>query len=133
MSKSTYKQNSLNAGTWTGQNDQFTPFIALFKNDPTASGTGTEVSAADDESYARQQMDFDSSVDGIADALNLGHVTFPIPTLTAGSPNYQVTHIGIYDADIGGNLTDFFPLLSPVTRTNRYLYFAPKSVGVAVL
>lgn len=77
------------------------PYLALFINDPTDAGTGTECSWS---GYARQAMTFGSISNGSVSTS--GTITFPA---VAGS-NVTVTHIGIYDASTSGNLLYHTPL-----------------------
>jgi len=69
-------------------------YVALFTDDPTDAGTGTEVSGG---SYARTSVTFTVSGDT---ASNSGAVEFPEATGSWGT----ITHIGIYDASTSGNL-----------------------------
>lgn len=69
-------------------------YVALFTDDPTDAGTGTEVSGG---SYARTAVTFTVSGDT---ASNSGAVEFPEATGSWGT----ITHIGIYDASTSGNL-----------------------------
>jgi len=69
-------------------------YVALFTDDPTDVGTGTEVSGG---SYARTAVTFTVSGDT---ASNSGAVEFPEATGSWGT----ITHMGIYDASTSGNL-----------------------------
>lgn len=70
-----------------------TVYLALFINDPTDAGTGTEVSGG---SYARQVVTFQAPTNGAC--INAADVLFE------DMPAVTVTHVGIYDAVSGGNL-----------------------------
>lgn len=72
-----------------------TVYIALFVDDPTDADTGTEVAGG---SYARTSATFDAPSDGVTQ--NSAAITFPSATADWG----VVTHLGIYDASVGGNL-----------------------------
>ena len=71
------------------------PKLALFTTDPTDDGSGNE---CDWTGYARQNISFGTIANGVANST--GTVTFPA---VAGA-DVTVTHIGIYDANTGGNL-----------------------------
>ena len=70
-------------------------YLALYTTDPTDAGTGTECSWI---GYVRQELSFGDIVDGVVsiDAA----VTFPMVV----NQTLQVTHIGIHDAPVNGNL-----------------------------
>jgi len=70
-------------------------YLALFLNDPTDAGTGTEVSTG---GYARQVATFNASAGGVADSD--ADVTFT----ASGADFGTITHVGLYDAVSGGNL-----------------------------
>lgn len=70
-------------------------YLALFTNDPTDAGTGTEVSSG---AYARREITFSAPSNGVA--VSSADVLFPVATASWGT----ITHIGIYDALTGGNL-----------------------------
>lgn len=70
-------------------------YVALFTSDPTDAATGTEVSGG---AYARQAITF--GVPSAGTCSNSADVLFPIATAAWGT----VTHIGIFDAESGGNL-----------------------------
>lgn len=70
-------------------------YVALFTNDPTDAGTGTEVSGG---AYARQVMTFNAASNG--SIANSSDVLFPVATASWGT----VTHFAIYDAATAGNM-----------------------------
>ena len=72
-------------------------YAALFKTDPGETGTGTEVSGG---AYARQQITFN-----VAGNVATQAATIDYPTATAAWGT--ITHVGIYDAAVGGNLIDY--------------------------
>tara|TARA_R100000935_G_C2836121_1_gene168199 strand:+ start:1560 stop:1946 length:387 start_codon:yes stop_codon:yes gene_type:complete len=72
-----------------------TPYLALFTNDPTDAGSGTECNWS---GYARQTMSFATATDG--SAATDAPITFPA---VSGS-DVTVTHMGIFDASSSGNL-----------------------------
>jgi hypothetical protein len=72
-----------------------TVYVALFLNDPTDAGSGTECSGT---AYARQSATFGAPSNG-ASSTN-ADVQFP----QAGNSWGTVTHFGIYDALTTGNL-----------------------------
>lgn len=83
-------------------------YVALYLNDPTDQDVGTEVSGGD---YARQQVIFAAPVqeDGKAVIKNAEEVAFPVATSDWG----LITHVGIRDAAVGGNLLYYGPLQNP--------------------
>jgi len=78
-----------------------TVYVALFLDDPTDAGTGTEVSGG---SYARQAVAFSAVVSGSTS--NSALVTFPTATADWG----LITHAAIYNAVSGGNMLFHAPL-----------------------
>ncbi|MEK4349665.1 MULTISPECIES: phage tail fiber protein [Paenibacillus] len=87
-----------------------TVYIALYKSDPTAADTGTEVSGG---SYARQAVTFGAPtlVSGQQTVANTAEVVFPVATADWG----LVTHIGLRTAATGGSLLWTKPLDNPRT------------------
>ena len=87
---STFFNTSLRSGTY---------FLALLLTDPTASGTGTEVSGG---GYARKIINFGapSLVSGKEQVSNSAAVDFGTLTADLGT----VAYWGIYDALTAGNL-----------------------------
>ncbi len=87
------------------RNVSYTPptavYVALYKSNPTAADTGTEVSGG---GYARRQITFNVSSSG--QITNNADVVFPTATASWGT----VTHVGIRDASSGGNLLYYMPL-----------------------
>lgn len=75
-------------------------YLALFLNDPGESGAqGTEISYA---GYARMEIVFSdpAATNGGIGIQNLSDITFAAPADAAGT----VTHIGIMDSLVGGNM-----------------------------
>jgi hypothetical protein len=97
MSMSDYLENALLNAVL--RNTPYTSpsqvYVALFTSDPTDAGTGTEVSGG---GYARQPVTFNAPTNG--QVTNAVDILFPVATASWGT----VTHIGIYDAQTGGNL-----------------------------
>lgn len=85
----------LRGQTYTGG----TVWVALYTTAPTDMDMGLEVSGG---AYVRQQVTFSAptQVDGKATVQNTADVTFPVATTDWGT----VTHVGIRDAQTGGNL-----------------------------
>lgn len=79
-------------------------YLALFTTDPTAAGTGTEVTGG---SYARQSI-------SMATATSTGTITSDAAITFTALPTAAVTHYGIYDASTGGNLLLYGALPSSV-------------------
>lgn len=77
----------------------FTPpatiYLALYTVAPTDAGGGTEVSGG---GYARQSVALDVASGGAT--ANTSDITFPTATADWGT----VVAVGIFDAEIGGNL-----------------------------
>lgn len=72
-----------------------TVYAALFTDDPTDAGTGTEVSGG---SYTRKAITFGAPSGGAS--TNSAAVEFDQATGSWGT----ITHFGIYDASTSGNL-----------------------------
>lgn len=85
-----------------------THFMALFLNNPTDAGTGTEVSGT---GYVRQPITFGApaQIDGKGTIKNSAEVEFP----QAGSNWGTVTHGAIYTASTGGTMLVWAPLNNP--------------------
>lgn len=90
------------------RNTPYTPpaavYIALYTSDPTDADTGTEVSGG---AYARQPVTFSAPVNGVVS--NTSDIVFPVATSNWGI----ITHIGLRDAAMGGNLLFHAPLAEP--------------------
>lgn len=72
-------------------------YVALYTAAPSDSGGGTEVSG---NGYTREAVTFDAASTPGGTTSNSGVVSF---TAVGGSWG-TVTHLGIFDADTGGNL-----------------------------
>lgn len=85
----------VSGGTYTGS----AVWVALYTTAPTDDDLGLEVAGG---SYARQQVAFTApvQVDGKATVENVDDITFPVATADWGT----VTHVGLRDAETGGNL-----------------------------
>lgn len=84
--------HSLGTASWTMP---VTVYLALFTDDPTDAGTGTEVSGG---SYAREAAAFDAAAAGAT--ANTSNIPFTTATGSWGT----ISHWGIYDAATVGNL-----------------------------
>ena len=73
-------------------------YMALFTDDPTDAGTGTEVTG---NGYARVQIDNKMAAAASGQIVSNADITFPTAT---GGAFGTITHIGIYDASTSGNL-----------------------------
>lgn len=107
-SLSNYAENELldhvlGVGSYTSPTNVY---LALFLNDPTDAGTGTEVNG---NGYARQELTMGAASNGTSS--NTAQVTF---TASGGSFG-TVTHVGIYDASTSGNLLFHTALTSSKT------------------
>ena len=72
-------------------------YVALYTAAPSDSGGGTEVSG---NGYSRQAVTFAAASSPAGTTSNTGAVSFT----AAGGAWGTITHIGIFDADTGGNL-----------------------------
>ena len=91
---------TLNATTYTAP---ATIYVALYTSDPTDADAGTEVTGG---SYARTAVSFATASGTSGNVLNDADVTFPTCTAAWGT----VTHVGLRDASIAGNLLYHSPL-----------------------
>jgi len=97
-------------------------WLALYIEDPTDDDTGEEVS---DSGYSRQEITFSPAEDGVA--TNSAAVTFgPF----ASSVN--ITHWGIRDAEVGGNLIVHGPLVDDYTLGDSSSQFDITKSGIVV-
>jgi hypothetical protein len=71
-------------------------YLALYQTDPTVADVGSEIAGG---SYARQLLSFATAVDGA----KTSNTTETFSTMPAST----VTHWGIRDASVGGNLLYF--------------------------
>jgi hypothetical protein len=102
--------------------------LALFTSDPTdANTTANEVSAA---WYARQTTGtWTAPTAGDGVSRNSSTVTFPAVT----GAQIVITHIGIYDAAVGGNLLFHAPLVASKTLDiGDVISFAASSISVTL-
>ena len=77
-------------------------YLALFTSNPDEDASGTEVSTVG-TAYARQTAAF--TVSGNT-ASNSAAIEFPTATASYGT----VSHVGVYDASTGGNLSAYAAL-----------------------
>lgn len=85
-------------------------YLALYLNDPGENGAaGTEVSYT---GYARKEIQFSVPADsnGGIGVQNLADITFPTPPAAAGT----ITHIGVLDSLMGGNMLVRGELVEPL-------------------
>lgn len=85
-------------------------YLAIFLNDPGESGAGgTEVSYT---GYKRIEVDFSAPADysGGIGVQNLTDIVFPTPGQAAGT----VTHVGVMDSIVGGNMLARGELIEPL-------------------
>ena len=83
-------------------------YVALYTTDPTKDNTGTEVSGT---TYTRQPVTMKLPDDGFSD--NTNEMEWLIATEVWGT----ITHIGVMDAVVAGNLMYFTELLEPKNIT----------------
>jgi hypothetical protein len=88
-------------------------YVSLHTADPTDAGTGAEVTGGSYARVARNPGDANWAAGGATDGAtdNVADITFPAPTAGWGT----VTHFGIWDAAIGGNLLVHAALTTPRT------------------
>ena len=126
MSMSDYLENALLNAVL--RNTPYTSpsqvYVALFTSDPTDAGTGTEVSGG---GYARQAVTFNAPSNG--QVTNAADILFPVATASWGT----VTHVGIYDAQTGGNLLFSGALTTSKTiSANDQLKIAAGSLSISL-
>jgi len=88
------------------------PYLALFTSDPTDEGTGTEVTWGNAPSAFRQSLSFDEVTSASAasgtttttSTTNTIAVAFPAYAPDSAGSTVTITHIGVFDALIDGNL-----------------------------
>ena len=80
------------------------PYVALYTTDPTKDNTGTEVS---EPTYTRLPVTMKNPVAGFSE--NENEMEWAIATTVWGT----LTHVGIMDAEVGGNLLYFAELIEP--------------------
>ena len=112
-------QAILNLARGTSMTAPSTFYLALFRSDPGAAGTGTEVSYT---GYARQAIAFSSSSGTSSGYIqNSAQITFPqVPH----GVTQTVTHVAVMDALTGGNMYLYATLADPVSLgTTLQIYF----------
>jgi hypothetical protein len=80
-------------------------YVALYTSAPTDADTGTEITGK--AGYARQEAAFGAAVDGATD--NDADIEFG----PAGESWGTITHVGVRDAETGGNLLWWAALTTP--------------------
>lgn len=94
-----------------------TQFVALYKTNPTDTNSGTEVSAAvDDTAYARQPITWAAATSGTGIALSSNAQTFAAVVYGSGAAAYNVTHFAIFTALTGGVMLDYEALNASISR-----------------
>ena len=84
-------------------------YLALFTNNPTDANTGSEVNSVG-TGYSRKQMVFSSPSSNGAIS-NSNEILFDPATASFG----KVTHLGVFDAETGGNLLIYGPVAESLT------------------
>ena len=84
------------------------PYVALYTTDPTKDNTGTEVSGV---TYYRLPVTMKNPVAGFSE--NENEMEWAVATTVWGT----ITHVGIMDAAVGGNLLYFAELIEPKNIT----------------
>ncbi len=90
-------------------------YVALYSSDPTSADVGSEIIG---NGYTRMVSMFDAPVSGSGTTQNELDVVFPSATIDW----VTVTHVGVRDAEVGGNLLSYQVLSTPVTvlATNNF-------------
>ena len=84
------------------------PYVALYTSDPTKDNTGTEVTGV---TYTRLAVTMKNPVAGFSE--NENEMEWAVATTVWGT----ITHVGIMDAAVGGNLLYFAELIEPKNIT----------------
>lgn len=104
-----------------------TVYLALYKTNPTESDVGTEVSTSG-TAYIRLPIAFNTPSDG--QTSNSDDLTFSVATGDWGT----VTHVGIRDADTGGNLLFYGTLgIAKTINTGDQLKIPMSNLTIALL
>ena len=83
-------------------------YVALYTSDPTKDNTGTEVSGV---TYTRLPVTMDAPTDGVTQ--NTNEMEWAVATTVWGT----ITHVGIMDTEVAGNLLYFAELIEPKNIT----------------
>ena len=83
-------------------------YVALYTSDPTKENTGIEVSAP---TYYRMALTMGTPADGFSE--NISEMEWAVATTVWGT----ITHIGVMDAEVLGNLMYFTELVEPKNIT----------------
>ena len=83
-------------------------YVALYTSDPTKDNTGEEVSGV---TYTRLPVTMDAPTDGVTQ--NTNEMEWAIATTVWGT----ITHVGIMDTAVAGNLLYFAELIEPKNIT----------------
>ena len=83
-------------------------YVALYTSDPTKDNTGTEVTGV---TYTRLAVTMDAPTDGVTQ--NTNEMEWAVATTVWGT----VTHVGIMDTAVAGNLLYFAELIEPKNIT----------------
>ena len=117
---SDFLENELLDGTLRGPGNAYTPvatvYVGLHTSVTNDDDTGAEVATG---SYARTSSAFDAPSAGSTS--NSATITFPTATASWGT----VTHFGIYDASVAGNLLYWGALTISKTVDNGDIFTFP--------
>ncbi len=83
-------------------------YVALYTSDPTKENTGIEVSAP---TYYRMALTMGTPADGFSE--NISEMEWAVASTVWGT----ITHIGVMDAEVLGNLMYFTELVEPKNIT----------------
>ena len=83
-------------------------YVALYTSDPTKDNTGTEVTGV---TYTRLPVTMDAPTDGVTQ--NTNEMEWAVATTVWGT----ITHVGIMDTAVAGNLLYFAELIEPKNIT----------------
>lgn len=100
-------------------------YLALFTDDPTDAGTGTEAAWT---SYARKAITFGAASGGTASSSNAQQ----FDAVDTGDGPVTITHVGIYDAATAGNLLFHAAISNQALSDGGELQFNSGSVTVSL-
>lgn len=126
MAISNYLENKILEHTLNGvpYESPTVVYLALYTNNPTDNNVGTEVNG---NGYARKPITFGNPTDG--EIKNSTPIQMPISSGEWGT----VTHIGILDNLIGGNLLYHGALSVPQTvQANNQLYIDTEQLTITL-
>lgn len=114
----------LRLGSHTGS----APYVALFTVDPTDDTTTALANEATYTNYTRKAATYTASSNGVTQ--NTAQIDFPA---NGGGTSTTITHVGVFDASVSGNLLFHAPLTASKTlQPNDVLSFAAGAMQITV-